>query len=130
MQSGATPQQTRPVLDQKLLYLARPFLLMFSWRGRAKQEEVAIVLGMLPLFLLPDIIFSVASLGWLVANFLLWLIIFTSTAVRRLHDSSRDAWTLLVILIPYIGILIFLASMIARETPGANVYGPDPRDIS
>ncbi len=50
-------------------------------------------------------------------------------AVRRLHDTNRSAWWLLIGLIPYIGSFVLLIFYLMEGTPGENKYGPDPREI-
>lgn len=46
--------------------------------------------------------------------------------VRRLHDRGHSFWFTLWILIPYIGILIVLITLLRRGDKGENEYGPDP----
>lgn len=46
---------------------------------------------------------------------------------RRLHDTDRSAWWLLLILIPIVGWLIILAFNCQNGTPGENKYGSDPK---
>lgn len=45
---------------------------------------------------------------------------------RRLHDTGRSAWWLLLILIPLVGFLVLLWWFVQQGTDGANEYGPDP----
>ena len=49
-----------------------------------------------------------------------------AVAVRRLHDIDRSGWWLLIILIPLVGIIVFLVWACTRGTLGANRFGPDP----
>jgi uncharacterized membrane protein YhaH (DUF805 family) len=49
-----------------------------------------------------------------------------AVGVRRLHDSDKSGWLILVNLIPGIGGLIFLVLMVLPGTPGENQYGSDP----
>lgn len=60
-----------------------------------------------------------------------------AVTVRRLHDRDMSGWwylgVLLVGQVPYIGGLVhiaFLVLMCLPGTPGANRYGPDPKDPS
>ena len=48
-------------------------------------------------------------------------------AIRRLHDTDRSGWWMLIIFIPILGALILLFWMILEGTRGANQYGPDPK---
>ncbi len=47
-------------------------------------------------------------------------------AGRRLHDTGRSAWWLLLGLIPLIGFLVLIWWFIQKGTDGSNEYGPDP----
>lgn len=51
-----------------------------------------------------------------------------AVSFRRLHDSSRTAWWLLLGLIPILGQLVLLIFMILDGTPGDNRYGPNPKE--
>jgi len=46
-----------------------------------------------------------------------------AVAVRRLHDTDRSGWWLLLGFIPLIGTLVLLFFMIQRGTDGANRFG-------
>lgn len=46
--------------------------------------------------------------------------------VRRLHDTDRSAWWLLLAFIPLIGQIWLLILMIIGGTRGPNRFGPDP----
>ncbi|MFZ3005698.1 MAG: DUF805 domain-containing protein [Phenylobacterium sp.] len=50
-----------------------------------------------------------------------------AVSFRRLHDSGRTAWWLLLGLIPILGHLVLLIFMILDGTPGENRYGPNPK---
>lgn len=46
--------------------------------------------------------------------------------VRRLHDIDRSAWWLLIILIPFIGVLVLLYWMMRPGSSGSNNFGEPP----
>lgn len=48
---------------------------------------------------------------------------------RRLHDTDRSAWWLLLLLIPIVGWLIILAFNCQSGTPGKNRFGSDPKTL-
>jgi uncharacterized membrane protein YhaH (DUF805 family) len=50
-----------------------------------------------------------------------------AVSVRRLHDTERSAWWLLIALIPLAGFLILFIFMCLDGTVGDNRYGPDPK---
>ena len=49
-----------------------------------------------------------------------------SVGVRRLHDSNRSGFFLLISFIPFIGGIILLFFLIAEGTNGKNRFGPNP----
>jgi uncharacterized membrane protein YhaH (DUF805 family) len=46
--------------------------------------------------------------------------------IRRLHDSNKSGWWLLLGFVPAIGGLILLILFILDSDPGDNQYGPHP----
>ena len=50
-----------------------------------------------------------------------------AVTVRRLHDTSRTGWWLLIAFIPLIGAIVLLVFMFLDSTSGTNEYGPDPK---
>ncbi len=53
-----------------------------------------------------------------------------SVSVRRLHDTSRSGWWLLISLIPLIGVIVLLVFVCLDSTPGTNAYGPNPKEAA
>ena len=49
-----------------------------------------------------------------------------AVAVRRLHDTNRSGFFLLISFIPFIGGLILFFLLIPEGTKGKNRFGPDP----
>jgi uncharacterized membrane protein YhaH (DUF805 family) len=50
-----------------------------------------------------------------------------AVGVRRLHDTGRSAWWLLIALIPLLGSLVLLIFMVLDSQSGSNKYGPNPK---
>jgi uncharacterized membrane protein YhaH (DUF805 family) len=50
-----------------------------------------------------------------------------AVGVRRLHDTDRSGWWLLIGLIPIIGTIVLLVFLFTDGTPGDNKYGPSPK---
>lgn len=57
---------------------------------------------------------------------LLLLLPSVAVSVRRLHDTARSAWWLLIGFIPLLGPLTLVVFYLLAGTPGANEYGDDP----
>lgn len=52
-----------------------------------------------------------------------------AVGVRRLHDTGRSGWMLLISLIPLIGWIWIIVLLATDSTPGENQYGPNPKGI-
>jgi uncharacterized membrane protein YhaH (DUF805 family) len=52
-----------------------------------------------------------------------------AVSVRRLHDTSRSGWWVLIGLIPIIGVIVLIVFMVQDGTPGENQYGKNPKEI-
>ena len=49
-----------------------------------------------------------------------------AVGVRRLHDTGRSGWWMLIPLIPLIGSIVLLVFFVFRGDESDNEYGPDP----
>src|SRR3954469_8993665 len=47
---------------------------------------------------------------------------------RRLHDTGRSAWWILIALVPFIGVIVLLVFFI-QASDGPNAYGPAPDTV-
>jgi uncharacterized membrane protein YhaH (DUF805 family) len=52
-----------------------------------------------------------------------------AVAFRRLHDTDRTAWWLLIGLVPFVGWIVLLVFLCLDSTPGDNKYGPNPKGV-
>ena len=64
-------------------------------------------------------IMALVALGLLVPSI--------AVSIRRLHDSDRSGWWLLLGLVPMVGEIIVLVFMVLKGTPGTNRFGADPK---
>ncbi|MFZ1019968.1 MAG: DUF805 domain-containing protein [Minisyncoccia bacterium] len=60
---------------------------------------------------------------------LLVIIPFVAVAVRRLHDTNRSGWWLLMSFFPLFGHIVLLIFFVIDSTQGQNRYGPNPKEI-
>ena len=71
------------------------------------------------------------NLGFLSTLYYLGIAIpYLAVIVRRLHDTDRSGWWILISLIPLIGGIILLVFTILEGTKGDNRFGPDPKASS
>ena len=71
-----------------------------------------------------DAVIGVMLFSWLVS--LALLLPGLSMAIRRLHDTNRSGWWILIALIPLIGLIVLLVFYLTAGDPTQNQYGPPP----
>lgn len=104
-----------------------------NFSGRARREEywyyslavfvISAILSVLSKAGIVGVIFSIVS-------FLFSLCILIpgiAVSVRRLHDTGRSGWWLLLCLIPLIGSIVLLVFMVTEGQKGENKWGDDPK---
>ncbi|MDY7220132.1 DUF805 domain-containing protein [Denitrificimonas sp. JX-1] len=52
-----------------------------------------------------------------------------AVSVRRLHDTSRSGWWLLIGFFPIVGFIVLLVFMLQNSHSGSNQYGDAPKEI-
>ncbi|MBU6200710.1 MAG: DUF805 domain-containing protein [Acidobacteria bacterium] len=50
-----------------------------------------------------------------------------AVAIRRLHDTGRSGWMLLIGLIPLVGVIILIVFLASDSAKGSNTYGASPK---
>ena len=53
-----------------------------------------------------------------------------AVSVRRLHDTERSGWWLLIALVPLIGPIVLLVFMVQDSKSGQNQYGANPKEAT
>lgn len=51
-----------------------------------------------------------------------------AVGVRRLHDTGRSGWWILIGLIPVIGWIVLIVFYVQDSQPGSNAWGPNPKE--
>lgn len=108
----------------------------FSGRARRKEYWFFTLFNLLAMLLLSFIdgmigLYSIeAGVGLLSGIYALGILIPSlAVTVRRLHDTSRSGWWLLIALIPLIGAVVLLVFTVLDSQSGSNQYGPDPKGM-
>ena len=52
-----------------------------------------------------------------------------AVSVRRLHDTGRSGWWLLIDFVPFVGGIILIVFLVLDSQPGDNQYGPNPKGM-
>jgi uncharacterized membrane protein YhaH (DUF805 family) len=61
---------------------------------------------------------TIASLGLVLPSL--------AASVRRLHDTGRSGWWVLLLFVPLVGQIILIVWYCTRGEPGPNRFGPPP----
>ncbi len=106
------------------------------FKGRARRKEYwYFSIFNIPIYIVLEIIDGVIGsfsaefgIGLLCGTFSIAAIIPSiAVGVRRLHDTNRSGWLLLIGLIPIIGILVLIVLFLLDSEPEENQYGPNPK---
>lgn len=122
------------LLDYFKLCVSQKFA---TFSGRARRQEywlfyldciiVSSALSSLSLSLIHDIVANVIVTTISVAWTLFIIIPSLAVLVRRLHDTNRSGWWLLLYLLPVIGAIVLFVFTLLPGTVGENDYGDDPK---
>ncbi|MDF2479638.1 MAG: hypothetical protein K0S24_5121 [Sphingobacterium sp.] len=100
-----------------------------NFNGRARRKEYwMFVLANLLIGVVFGILGQIASLFSYISGLISLALLIPSiaVAVRRLHDTNKSGWFLLLALIPFVNLyLIYL--LVIEGDKGPNQYGPDPK---
>jgi len=106
----------------------------FSGRSRRKELWMFALFNMLICFVLEilGIILRENALGKIILGLLFIYALATlipglAVAIRRLHDTGKSGWWLLICIVPFVGPIILLVFYVLDSQPGANQYGPNPK---
>lgn len=109
-----------------------------TFEGRARRKEYWLFvlfcwLAVVALLIVDDIIGTInekVGVGLLSGLFVLAALIpALAVTVRRLHDTNRSGWWILIKLIPVVGALVLLVFTVQDSQPGANRFGPNPKGV-
>ncbi|MGQ0595068.1 MAG: DUF805 domain-containing protein [Gammaproteobacteria bacterium] len=106
------------------------------FKGRARREEywyfvlfntlITIGLGMIDG--VTGLFSPEAGVGLLSGLYSLAVLIPSiAVSVRRLHDTDRSGWWLLISLVPLVGAIVLLVFLVLDSQPGENQYGSNPK---
>lgn len=106
-----------------------------NFTGRARRKEYwmftlfvllfSMVLGIADL--LSGLMFT-ESVGLLSTVFSIAMILpGLAVTIRRLHDTGRSGWWILIALVPIVGVFILLFFTILDSEQGENRFGPNPK---
>ena len=104
-----------------------------GFQGRARRSEywwwyLFYIIAYIIVVMVDQAVFgepSILSGLFVLANILPAL----AVGVRRLHDTGRSGWWLLIALIPLVGVIVLIIFYVQDSQPGVNKYGPNPKGV-
>lgn len=103
-----------------------------GFEGRARRREywyftlcnvlVALALAVIDSLMDSSLLTALYSLAVLLPGL--------AVTVRRLHDTGRTGWWLLVGLVPLVGGIVLLVFVLLDSEPGTNRYGQSPKQVA
>lgn len=101
---------------------------VFGGRARRTEYWLFVLFNIIISFVLGFIEGLVGSPGVIAMIYgLAVLIPGVAVSVRRLHDTSRSGWWLLIGLVPLMGAIVLLVFMASDSHPGDNQFGSSPK---
>ena len=99
-----------------------------TFSGRARRKEYwFFFLFYLLIFIGLSLLDTILGFGLLSSLFALAMLLpSVAVAVRRLHDTGRTGWWVLIGLVPVVNLLL-IYFMVLDSDPGTNAYGPNPK---
>jgi len=115
-----------------------------DFRGRSRRSEYWFIQLFLVVTNIAVAIIDLALMGWDVDRFianggggivgLIWILVTIVPAlavlVRRLHDTGKSGWWVLVGFLPLVGAIVLLVFTVTDSSPGENKFGPSPKESS
>ncbi|MDK1287594.1 DUF805 domain-containing protein [Pseudoalteromonas umbrosa] len=103
---------------------------VFEGRSRRKEYWMFFLFNFIASFIFGffDGLFGTSFLSIIYA--LVILVPSIALSIRRLHDTGRSGWWLLIAFVPVIGALALLVFAVLEGDEGENQYGPNPKGLS
>jgi uncharacterized membrane protein YhaH (DUF805 family) len=110
-----------------------------TFTGPARRREywvfsllsIAIMIALLVVDVMLGMMNAEAGIGLLSGLYTLAIFVPSlAVGVRRLHDTGRSGWWMLLLLVPLVGSLWLLVLMLLDGERSPNQFGPDPKALS
>ncbi len=101
-----------------------------EFKGRARRQEYwMFFLFNLIIAIVLIIIDAVLGTGGILNLLYSLAVLIPGIAVtaRRLHDTDRSGWWILIALVPFVGFIVLLVFMVMEGQQSSNQYGENPK---
>ena len=103
----------------------------FSGRARRTEYWLFVLFSMVIAMVLGVVDYVLGSPGIVGLLFALAILIPSiAVGVRRLHDTDRSGWWLLIAFIPIIGTIALLVFLLLDSNSGENRFGSSPKAVA
>lgn len=132
--SDVTVVPAKPPIDNWKSVMTEKYM---QFNGRARRAELwwYALINLVIFWVLLGLAFvfdgGLAAIFW-AAYIVFWLVTIVpslAVGVRRLHDTNKSGWMLLLVLVPFIGSLIILVFYLIDGDRGTNQYGPSEKYV-
>jgi uncharacterized membrane protein YhaH (DUF805 family) len=132
--SGGYGSNAVPALPNPLISYWKKVVLenYATFEGRARRAELWwYVLAGLLISIVFNILAAIASFFAILSIIygLAVLIPGIAVGIRRLHDTGKSGWWLLIGLIPIVGVIVLIVFFATDGTPAPNQYGTSPKYV-
>ena len=114
----AFPDAVRSALTQYVTFTGRARRSEYWWFALFNLG-LSVVAMLLDLAIGAVVLQAIVALGLLLPSL--------AVGVRRLHDTGRSGWWLLIALVPLVGPIVLIVFMCTDSEPGSNAWGISPK---
>ncbi|MFJ1748335.1 DUF805 domain-containing protein [Streptomyces sp. NPDC088116] len=103
---------------------------VFSGRARRKEYWMFVLFNFIIAMVLA-VVDALAGAGGIISGLYTLAVLIPSIAVgvRRLHDTGRSGWWMLIALVPLVGSIILLVFFASEGEHNPNAHGPNPKHV-
>ncbi|MFF8381780.1 DUF805 domain-containing protein [Streptomyces sp. NPDC015661] len=102
--------------------------VVFSGRARRKEHWMFFLFNIIAVIVVATVDLAIGTFPLLYPiYFLAVLLPHLGVTVRRLHDTGRSGWFILLSLIPLVGGIILIVFLATESEERPNAYGPNPK---
>ncbi|MEV4430600.1 DUF805 domain-containing protein [Streptomyces sp. R-07] len=102
--------------------------VVFSGRARRKEHWMFLLFNIIAVVVVLAVDLAIGTFPLLYPiYFLAVLLPHLGVMVRRLHDTGRSGWWVLISLIPAVGCIILIVFLATEGEQAQNAYGPNPK---
>ena len=102
---------------------------VFSGRARRKEYWMFVLFTVIIYAVLLGIGLAIKAPFIAIVFYVAILLPSLAVGVRRLHDTGRSGWWLLIALVPLVGCIVLIVFLATEGEQRQNAYGPDPKAV-